>query len=186
MEIPEKMKSLPVDPRGIIIPFFVPIVSGVPNFKFADGEKIKECALNKRCGICGKPLIKNHYYFIGGPFTLLNKKSTDAPMHHDCAQYSLEICPHMYYQKAIRKTDEVQDKARDIMAPKPPILYLMRATNFNWANFQGHRLFDFTLHKHAERYVYEDNKLTSQGICNVMDELEANKPYIKDYIAKHS
>ncbi len=42
--------------------------------------------------MCGEPLGR-HLAFIGGPVSFKTRLFTDMPMHKDCAQYAIQVCP---------------------------------------------------------------------------------------------
>src|SRR5690348_95410 len=100
--IPERCKKLKVDHRGYPIPYFVSYVDGKPDFRLLDSEKQEICVKYHKCAICGEKLTEGAYFFIGGIMTATNEVSTDPPMHRECAEWSLQICPHLYYEKADR------------------------------------------------------------------------------------
>lgn len=65
-QIPNCLSHLKTDKRGYPIPFFVPIIDGIPNFKMADAKKWHYATEQNLCWICGKKLPKAHFFFIGG------------------------------------------------------------------------------------------------------------------------
>lgn len=159
--IPKQMSHLKIDPRGYPIPFFVPIVNGEPNFKYADHRK-QELAIEKKlCHICGLKLIPKSYYFITGPMGLKNRVVTDAAMHRECAEFSLQACPHMFFQKAERKADEdMAPMAGALIMAKPSELYLIKSDKFE-ARFNhqyGYKLIHFRV-TGTDKFIYVDNKL---------------------------
>ena len=59
LELPSRMKRLPIDEAGFPIPYFVPYVNGKPEFRGFDGEKLGICVRHKRCWLCGEPLASS-------------------------------------------------------------------------------------------------------------------------------
>lgn len=185
IQIPEKMKSLPISKKyGVSIPYFVPIIDGEPNFRLADQEKLQNCFDHLLCGCCGKRLEKRRYFFVGGPFTLRNEVSTDAPMHYLCAAYAVQVCPHIFYYKAERKIG-VPAFERDIITDKPPRLYIMESSYLQYRVSQGHKLFYFRVGRTVARFDYVDNQLQPTGTVDTKREREFNTEYINDYIRTH-
>lgn len=182
--IPDRLAHLEKDSRGIPIPYFVPIVDGKPNFKYADLPKLKDCAERKLCGVCGRRMDKRMYYFVGGPFTLMNKVSTDAPMHKECGEYALKACPHMFYEKAERTVEGSAFEKEVHIADKPSKLYLILSYSFDYRRIQGHWLFKFKV-LGAARYVYKDNELVFDQQVYVNEEVYENQSYIREYNKKH-
>ena len=64
-DLPERMKSLPVDHRGFPVPWFVAWVDGKPVFPAMDGDKLRQAIQFGKCWVCGKPLGRFKYWVIG-------------------------------------------------------------------------------------------------------------------------
>lgn len=132
LEIPKELAHLKIDSRGYPIPYFVSYINGKPEFRFLDGARLDMILERKVCHICGKKLPTDFFYFIAGPFGLLNKISTDAPMHRLCAEFSIFACPHLYRQKAERRDNDplaqslVEERAKHDPG-KPDTLFLVKA-----------------------------------------------------------
>lgn len=133
-QIPKELSHLKIDERGYPIPFFVPKINGKYEFRFADAKKQRLCIEQKLCAICGKKLIDNLYFFITGPVGYQNRVVTDSAMHRICAEYSLEVCPYMHFEKAdIRDRDPLYKSVQAInlpQLPKPKELYLIKSDKF--------------------------------------------------------
>lgn len=163
MYIPEYLKHLKVNSKGYPIPFFVAYVDGKPDFRLLDARKQGYCIDQKLCAICGKKLFKNSYYFISGPEGYKNKIATDPAMHRNCAEYSLNMCPHLHIEKTTRREsglEKLHEQQGEIMLDKPPMLLLIKADSFKRHNEPG---FPTTLIKFKpishEIYVYENGVL---------------------------
>lgn len=154
--IPILMSDLPVDSRGYPIPYFVPIVNGKPDFRYQDHKKRDVCLKHKKCSVCGNALFHKSFWFISGPLGLANKVASDAPMHEDCARYSLNVCPHLIFYKAERRSEGngVPGQIRE----KPENIFLVKADQVNVIIRQGHKYIKFRPIL-SEQYKYEDNKL---------------------------
>ncbi len=95
--IPERMSLLELDPRGYPVPYTVLVDDeGRPQFAANDGERRFRCIVNKLCQICGKKLDKE-LWFVGGPGSSFHEDGCflDPAMHHECATYALQVCPHL-------------------------------------------------------------------------------------------
>lgn len=156
LKIPDRLKSLKVDPRGYPIPFFIPIdKDGKPDFKYMDARKQMICVKYKVCMICGQPLNKNEFYYISGPVGLKNKVASDPAMHEECAKFSLEICPHMLFQKA-KRTSEDQPEVKDIfMDTKPDQVFLVGARKFEVVNHKGYLISNYSNLFYTQEYRYD-------------------------------
>jgi hypothetical protein len=93
--IPKRLALRPRDKRGYPIPYGVLVNSkGVPDFRVTDQEKWMFAAQHRRCGLCGQPL-GGKLAFVGGPLCHRYRFFTDLPMHRDCAEYALKVCPYL-------------------------------------------------------------------------------------------
>lgn len=156
-EIPDFLRHLPVDDRGYPVPFFVPWKGGKPMFLYADERKVANCADRRICGICGKLLTRLDSFMITGPIGLSNRVASDAPMHKRCAEYSMKICPHMYFEKAQRRS-HVDDGVHAMH--KPSHLYLVRLLSFEmkYEPRAGQKLIQYVPGE-AEEYHYVNGLL---------------------------
>lgn len=162
--IPPFLSHLQVDPRGYAIPYFVPIHDGKPDFRYMDTKKSIKAITGKLCHICGKKLHKDYSYVITGPHGLKNQVCTDAAMHRDCAEYSLQVCPHMYYEKSVRKTE---DDAYNVHLAfnKPPVLFLIKIAGYKYQAHPPHgQLFLHWKPVQAIEYIYVNNILTKKNV----------------------
>lgn len=91
--LPPRLAARPKDHRGYPIPWNVQLdAAGRPDFRVIDQRKVAQAVRNRVCGLCGEPLGR-HLAFIGGPLSHQSRFFTDPPMHKDCAQYALRVCP---------------------------------------------------------------------------------------------
>ena len=94
--IPKIMRTLRKDARGYPVPYIVMIdKSGLPQFTINDGVLVRECIRKKLCSICGKKL--SALWFVGGSRSFLHERGAflDPPLHLECAEYALVICPFL-------------------------------------------------------------------------------------------
>jgi len=156
--IPEYLSHLKVDQtRGFVIPYFVPIVEGCPNFLYADPDKAEACFRYKKCWICGLKIKGKISWIITGPIGLQNTVSSDAPMHRHCAEYSLKACPHLAIEKARRRTLEEEASSHHVHT-KPNRLYLVGIDKFKIFKHERQILFKYRSAMIIE-YSYKDGKL---------------------------
>lgn len=152
--IPPELSQLELDERGYPIPYFVGKINGKFNFKYQDRKKRDSCIQWRWCPICAKRLDKEFSYVITGPQGLKNKVVSDAPMHLVCAEFSLQACPHIHFEKAERKAEIKVDY---IVPNKASSLYLIKVDI--WRLTQGVIRFNPVS---AEEYVYENNILVKK------------------------
>jgi hypothetical protein len=93
--IPTRLASRPRDGRGLPIPFTVLLMpDGKPDFRITDQVAWSQAVQRKICALCAQPLGR-HKAFVGGPLAAKNRLFTDLPMHRDCAEYALQVCPFL-------------------------------------------------------------------------------------------
>lgn len=164
LSIPSSLKHLSVDERGYPIPYFVAYVNGKPDFRLYDSEKWRLCIKFDKCAICGRKNHPKSYFFIGGELMSKNKVSSDNAMHRACAEFSLQACPHMYFQKADRNDhgDEykkAQGNNPFLVESKPTAIHLIKADKYWVETIQGARLIQFRKVS-EEVYTYQNGVLT--------------------------
>lgn len=97
VEVPKRMRKLPKDKRGYPVPVIVlRDKNKQPHFTINDHHKSNKVASKRLCSICGDPLKKD-IWFIGGNicFTHPNGAFLDPPVHHECGEYALRVCPYL-------------------------------------------------------------------------------------------
>lgn len=157
-DIPEFLRHLPTY-RGYPVPYFVPKdKDGVFQFKYASSDKIASCIKYHKCGICFKPLVKGNYAFICGPIGLQNRIDGHAPMHEKCAEYSMRICPHIFYEATQRTTDDNAAPAHQIRE-KPKVLFLVKFKKFQAFLHGKDPLVRFDQIVSETKYIYENGTL---------------------------
>jgi len=158
LPIPDFLKHLPVY-RGYLVPYFVPKdENGVYQLKYASAEKMNACLAYHKCCVCFKPLTKWDYWFISGPMGLQSQTDSHPPMHKCCAEYSLAICPHLFFEKTHRTSDEQLAQSFQI-TQKPREFFLVMARKFSTVNINGMKLIKYASHSIGGKYEYVDGEL---------------------------
>ena len=104
---PARIARLPHDPRGYPIPWNVlRRKNGEPVFTANDDTKHWAAIRQELCPICGERLGRWRW-FTGGPASAFDPNGwyIDLPAHHECAQYSLQVCPYLAMPKYLRRID---------------------------------------------------------------------------------
>lgn len=101
--MPDRIKSLDVDPRGYPIPWFVTVRDGVADFRFMDPVKLRQAFVERRCWVCGGRMGVYNAFLIG-PMCAVNRVSSEPPSHLDCAEFSVQACPFLSNPSAHRRT----------------------------------------------------------------------------------
>lgn len=162
IEVPSFLSHLPTH-RGFPVPYFVPKDEhGVFQLKYASQQKMDACIKYHKCCICFKPLHQKEYWFISGPMGFKTQTDSHPPMHKECAEYSLRICPHLYFEKTHRTTDEEAAAGWQIRE-KPKEFYLVHAKNFSSFKPDGVTLIvKYSSIVWTHRFVYENGVLLSE------------------------
>ncbi len=114
--LPARMKDLPIDERGFVIPWFVDYTDdGKPEFRAMDPVKFRRAIREKLCWVCGQKLGIN-ITFVAGPMCGINRTSSEPPNHRDCALWSAQNCPFMNNPRMVRREDDLSAEIRENMA----------------------------------------------------------------------
>jgi hypothetical protein len=148
--LPKRIAALPLDPeRGYPIPFFVALVEGKPDFRIADADKVQLCRQEQLCWICGQKLGR-FMTFVIGPMCAVNRISAEPPMHRECAEFSVRVCPFLLNPNQKRNPKKIEGKAPEELAPMPGIAIMRNpGVMLEWVttsygsvtDHHGHQLF---------------------------------------------
>jgi hypothetical protein len=84
------------DYRQMPIPWFVFQEKGkAADFRVADEAKRVKAVKLRLCWCCGKKLPKEESAFLVGPMCEITQVTSEPPMHVDCAEYAVMICPFL-------------------------------------------------------------------------------------------
>lgn len=109
LELPERMRRLPISDEGYPVPWFVPFVDGKPEFRGMDGGKMGIAVRLKRCWLCGQQLGK-HMTFTIGPMCCVNRNIAEPPGHHSCCLYSVRACPFLSQPRMRRNEKDLPEQ----------------------------------------------------------------------------
>lgn len=120
--MPDRMRKLPISPKGFPVPWFVAWVDGVPDFRVIGPGKVTEAVNRKHCWLCGGPMGV-YKCFVIGPMCTVNRVSSEPPSHLSCAMYSAEACPFLS-KPNMRRNDkdmpEESERPAGIMIARNP------------------------------------------------------------------
>jgi hypothetical protein len=112
------MRMLPRDKRGYPVPYMVLWDNaGRPHFTVNDEEKRRHCLAKDLCAICGSKLFRGRW-FVGGPLSAFHEggQYLDPPLHHECMQYAMQVCPFLAAPSFTRMMDTLTVKAENLDA----------------------------------------------------------------------
>lgn len=107
-EVPRLMRTLERDARGYPVPFIVlRDKAGKPHFTINSSVLVADCVRKRLCSICGKrmgPLV----WFVGGSRCFLHRMGAflDPPLHLECAEYALRVCPFLAASSYGKRIDD--------------------------------------------------------------------------------
>lgn len=148
--LPPGLDTRPKDNRGYPITFVTLIQEdGTPDFTTIDGQKILECIRHGKCGLCGSRFTDdetNIVAFIGGPLAIENQNFLDPPMHVQCAEYAMKVCPHIAIDTS-RYSKPKEGEGRELFQgvhpdrPEKFGLYLVHFGGYQVQNYMGQPVF---------------------------------------------
>lgn len=110
LNMPFRLRKLPLDERGYPVPWFVAWQDGKPEFRAMDARKWKLAVTENRCWVCGE-LLGRWKTFVIGPMCGLNRTTAEPPCHTDCARWSATNCPFLTRPHMVRREDETFNAA---------------------------------------------------------------------------
>lgn len=112
--LPDRFKSLPIDPRGYPIPWFVgTLEDGTRDFRMADADKRVRAANHRLCWLCGHKMGK-YIAFVIGPMCAVNRNTSEPGCHLDCATFAVTACPFLMRPMAQYRTANLPDGAQNV------------------------------------------------------------------------
>lgn len=126
--------------RGFPVPFFATArTDGSWDFKIVSEKNRVRCAIERLCWVCGEPL-EEAIVFLGGPAATKARLYNDGPMHADCADDSLALCPfmigtmdyatHFDFSKNVEQGAFVTGIDRPAGIAPPDVIYRYVTTDF--------------------------------------------------------
>jgi hypothetical protein len=116
--LPARMRGLPRDHRGYVIPYFVAWLderqreveppNGTPDFRILSPSRMERCKRERRCWLCGQPLGR-YLVFAIGPMCAATRTTMEPPGHYDCARYGVEVCPFLSRPRMRRNAAEMPE-----------------------------------------------------------------------------
>ena len=146
--IPERMKHLELDPRGYPIPVMVwRDNTGIPYFTINDTNTRFKIIRQELCSICGTKLFRGRW-FVGGPLSAFhpNGAYNDPPMHLECAEYALKVCPYLAAPSYAKRIDTKKVKSENISSTTmfiDPTMMPNRPEIFVAVHARGHKVGPF-------------------------------------------
>lgn len=100
--LPARMRHLPRDRHGRVVPWFVAWIDGVPDFRVVREDGIEDALNFRGCWLCGQRLGK-FTSFVIGPMCAVNRVSAEPGCHQECAVYAARACPFLANPNMVRR-----------------------------------------------------------------------------------
>ena len=182
LELPERMRYLPIDDRGYPVPKFVPKINGKWEFRGFDPEHMVICVRHKKCWLCGNPLGK-HLTFPIGPMCMINRCISEPPSHLTCAEYGVRACPFLA-NPAMRRNEKnmpAHEVAGISIRRNPGVIALWTTLSYRIIKPpNGGVLFEIGDPEHVEFYC-EGRRATREEILH---SIETGLPFLRKEAAQ--
>lgn len=116
--VPARMAHLPRTAAGLPIPWFVAWKDGRYDFRVVDAHKIAPAVKRRLCWLCGQQMGRM-MCFVVGPMCVVNRVSSEPPMHRECAEYAVQVCPFLTQPSRVRREGGLPE---DVHMAGTPIL----------------------------------------------------------------
>ncbi|MET8628037.1 hypothetical protein ABZW30_30575 [Kitasatospora sp. NPDC004669] len=115
--MPDEVGARPKDVRGYPVPAITPWQGGQPQFALTDYGRSADCALERRCSVCGALMARGPVWRVVGPAVSAaiaeaiaagrpyrNLAPTmEGPGHRSCMLYASMVCPYLARPNARRR-----------------------------------------------------------------------------------
>jgi hypothetical protein len=117
-----KLKSF----AGMPVPESVLWIGDKPDFRQVDPEKYMHLYKYRLCSVCGTKL-KLSCYWVGGQGCVDSHYFADGPMHKECAELSIDLCPFLNKTRPTYRGDDIKPMpVQDASGSRPEKMYLSR------------------------------------------------------------
>lgn len=181
IEIPSRMRNLPLSPRGYPVPWFVGWVDGLPDFRTFDTDKMRDAVAHGKCMLCGQLLGRFHSYVVG-PMCIVNRTSAEPPSHRECGLYAITACPFLTNPAMRRNEKEMPEDATKpggIMIPRNPGVTVLWTTRHPMQRMRDGRG-GFVFHLPDPQHVQFFARGQPASRDEVLASIESGLPILRD------
>ena len=153
IEIPPRIAKLPISPEGYPVPWFVQWLrdgkpcqpgEGVPDFRVMDRDKLRRAIQFHNCWVCGEQMSAFKTFVIG-PMCIINRTSSEPPVHYECGKFSAIACPFLTQPKMRRNEKDMpidtSAPAGEMIARNPGVMCLWITKKFTVRRVENGVLF---------------------------------------------
>lgn len=143
------MAHLVKDRRGYPVPAMVMRDgSGRPHFQINDELSRQQIIAEDLCAICARKLLRGRW-FVGGPMCAFSERGlyVDPPLHQECAEYALRVCPYLAAPSYAKRIDGATLKGTDrqhavlvdptMIPDRPPVFVAVMAVGQDYFFARG-------------------------------------------------
>lgn len=112
IRMPDRIRALPISPKGYPVPWFVAKIDGEWDFRVVEPNRIPDAVNQKRCWVCGQPLGRFLAMTLG-PMCAINRVISEPPSHRDCAVFSAIACPFLSNPRMRRREEGLPENRVD-------------------------------------------------------------------------
>ena len=179
--LPSRMRNLPVDDRGFVVPWFVDKDrDGKPEFRAMDPRKLVRALNEKRCWVCGDQLGR-FITFVAGPMCGVNRTSGEPPAHYECALWSAMNCPWLSNPMAERRVDEgmgyLQDSRVGAIQRNPGVTMLWVTRDYSVWKPQPNQVL-ITMGEPERVEFYKERRRATRA--EVLASIESGLPHLQN------
>ncbi|GBR23436.1 hypothetical protein [Komagataeibacter nataicola] len=170
VKIPTRCLGLPRLSNGMPIPKFASWKNGVADLTTMNAEYARHAMQFKTCWICGQKLGR-HCAFVGGPKSAHAGVYSDFPMHRECAEFAVQVCPFIVYGSNYRKnpTLNTDDMARMVDNDNPVIFCVSVASRYRYEPSAG----VFVIHPDEQLWFLHGKPATPEQIADAKNKAQA-------------
>jgi hypothetical protein len=141
--VPARLTGLPRDHRGFVVFFTITPPPGRElSFRAINPQNVRRCGKARLCGICGQPL-DYRFWFLGSAEDLDRRVFGEPPMHRECLDYALAVCPFLsgHYRPTHRLPEGPYELSKAYMATRLDRMVLYQTRGFKLGVDRDHSIF---------------------------------------------
>jgi hypothetical protein len=187
LDMPARIKRLPVDHRGFPVPRFVAWINGQPDHRVVDARRLEPAITKRECWICGEPLGR-YFVSIIGCMCAVNRVISEPPSHRECAEFAVKACPFLARPHAHRREAGLPEQHTDAPGfglkrnPGVTCLWISKTYPKPFRAYAGESGILFQLADPIETVWYRESRLASRG--EVQDAIEHGLPALHESAAE--
>lgn len=110
---------------GVPVPAIVKWIGDKPDFRQVDERQYIRHYQYRLCAICGTKLGLSCYW-VGGEACTKSHYFVDGPMHQQCAELSIDLCPFLNGKRQTYRGDDIRGIPEQNNEVRPDRMFLLR------------------------------------------------------------